>query len=138
MLPDQGLWLALIIIVITLLAALPVVIFSGFLVVRLFKNSARNRQILATGEPAHAVIISAADTGVTINDCPQARLTLEVRPAGRPPYVAETTFLVGRLQTGMIAPGMSVQVRFDPADPSRVAVESLGGAPRMWQQRPYS
>jgi hypothetical protein len=135
--PDSGLWLALIIVFVTLLIAAPVVIFSGYLVVRLFKNSARNRQILATGESAQAVIISAADTGVTINDCPQARLTLEVRPAGRPPYMAETTFLVGRLQTGMIMPGMSVQVRFDPADPSRVAVESLGGAPQMWQ-RPYS
>ena len=132
--PDSGLWLALIIVVITLLIAVPVLILSGYLVVRLFKNSARNRQILATGEPAQAVIISAADTGVTVNDCPQARLTLEVRPAGRPPYVAETTFLVGRLQTGMIMPGMAVQVRFDPADPSRVAVESLGGSPQMWQR----
>lgn len=134
---DSGLWLALIIILVTLLIAAPVVIFSGFLVVRLFKNSARNRQLLATGEPAQAVIINAADTGVTVNGSPQARLTLEVRPVGRQPYVAETTFLVGRLQTGMIMPGMSVQVRFDPTDPSRVAVESLGGAPQMYQ-RPYS
>lgn len=135
--PDSGLWLALIIIFISLLIALPVVLFSGYLVWRLFKNSARNRQILATGEAAQAIIISVADTGVTVNNSPQARLTLEVRPVGRQPFMAETTFLVGRLQTGMIMPGMSVQVRFDPADPSRVAVESLGGAPQMWQ-RPYS
>lgn len=131
---DSALWITLIVVALSLLVAAPVLILSGFLVVRLLRNSSRNRALLATGEPAQAVIISAADTGVTVNDCPQARLTLEVRPAGRPPYVAETTFLVGRLQTGMIMPGMAAQVRFDPADPSRVAVESLGGAPQMWQR----
>jgi hypothetical protein len=132
---DSGLWLTLVIVVITMLVAAPVVIFSGFLVMRLLRNSARNRQILAAGEAAPAVILAVADTGVTINNNPQARLTLEVRPSGRQPFTAEATFLVGRLQTGMIMPGMTVQVRFDPADTSRVAVESLGGAPQMWQRQ---
>lgn len=131
---ESGIWITLIIVALSLLIAVPIMLFAGFFVVRLLRNSARNSAILSTGEPAQAVIISAADTGVTVNDCPQARLTLEVRPAGRQPYLAETTFLVGRLQIGMIMPGMTVQVRFDPADPSRVAVESLGGVPQMWQR----
>jgi hypothetical protein len=132
--PDSGLWITLIVIAVTLLVAAPVLIISGFFLVRLFKNSARNSQILAAGEPAQAVIVSVADTGVTVNDCPQARLTLEVRPAGRQPFLAETTLLVGRFQTGLVTPGAAVQVRFDPADPSRVAVEALGGAPQVWQR----
>jgi Flp pilus assembly protein TadB len=132
--PDSGLWITLIVVLASLLVAAPVLIISGFFLVRLFKNSARNRAILATGEAAQAVIVSVVDTGVTVNDCPQARLTLEVRPATRPPFVAETTMLVGRFQTGMVMPGASVQVRFDPADPSRVAVESLGAPPQVWQR----
>jgi Flp pilus assembly protein TadB len=132
--PDSGLWITLIIVLVSLLVAAPVLIISGFFLVRLFKNSARNRAILAMGEPAQAVIVSVVDTGVTVNDCPQARLTLEVRPASRPPFVAETTMLVGRFQTGMVMPGAAVQVRFDPADPSRVAVESLGAPPQAWQR----
>jgi len=134
--PDSGLWITVVVILMSLLVAAPVLIITGFFVTRLLRNSSRNRAILATGEPAQAVIVSVMDTGVTVNDCPQARLTLEVRPATRPPFVAETTLLVGRFQTGMVMPGTVVQVRFDPADPSRVAVESLGGAPQVWQ-RPY-
>src|SRR5689334_15198092 len=134
--PDSGLWITLIVVFMSLLVAVPILAVSGFFLVRLLKNSSRNRAILATGEAAQAVIVSVVDTGVTVNDCPQARLTLEVRPAARPPFMAETTLLVGRFQTGMVMPGTVVQVRFDPADPSRVAVESLGGAPQVWQ-RPY-
>lgn len=130
--PDAGLWITLVVVLVSVLVAAPVVIVSAFFLMRLFRNSARNRAILSTGEPAHAYIVSVVDTGVTVNDCPQARLTLEVRPASRPPFMAETTLLVGRFQTGMVMPGMSVQVRFDPADPSRVAVESLGGTPQVW------
>src|SRR5919107_943547 len=94
--PDSGLWITLVIVFMSLLVAAPVLIISGFFLVRLFNNSARNRAVLATGEPARAVIVSVVDTGVTVNDCPQARLTLEVRPAGRPAFLAETTMLVGR------------------------------------------
>ncbi|HEV2764950.1 MAG TPA: DUF3592 domain-containing protein [Pyrinomonadaceae bacterium] len=114
-------------VILSLLVTLPFLALAFVFVGRLVRNSARNRALLATGEPAPALILSAADTGVTVNDSPQVRLRLQVQPAGRPPYEAETTLLVGRLQTGMLAPGMPVQVKFDPADPSRVAVESLGG-----------
>jgi Flp pilus assembly protein TadB len=132
--PDSGLWITLVVVFMSLLVAVPVLLISGFFLVRLFKNSARNRAILSTGEAAQAVIVSVVDTGVTVNDCPQARLTLQVHPATRPPFMAETTLLVGRFQTGMVIPGMNVQVRFDPADPSRVAVESFSAPPQMWQR----
>lgn len=132
--PDTGLWITVVVIVMSLLVAAPVLIISGFFLMRLFNNSARNRAILSTGEPAQAVIVSVSDTGVTVNNSPQARLTLEVHPAGRQPFLAETTMLVGRFQTGLVVPGAAVQVRFDPADPSRVAVESFGTPPQMWQR----
>jgi hypothetical protein len=128
---ESGLW-ATLAVVLPLLTAAPFVALAAYFVVRLVRNGARSRALLATGEPAEAVILAAADTGVTVNDCPQARLTLEVRPEGRPPYRAEATMLVGRLQTGMLVPGTHARVKFDPADPSRVAVESLGA-----QAAPY-
>lgn len=124
---DSGLWASLAVLV-PLVVAAPFVLLAVFFVARLVRNSARNRALLATGAPAPAVILSAADTGVTVNDSPQVRLKLEVRPAGRPPFQAETTLLVGRLQTGMLVPGMPVQVKYDPAEPSRVAVAAFGAA----------
>ena len=124
---NSGLW-ATLAVVLPLLAAAPFVGAAVYVLVRLAKASARDRALLATGEAAPAVILSAEDTGVTVNDSPRVRLTLEVRPAHAAPYRATATLLVGRLQVGMVAPGMPVRVKFDPADPSRVAVESLGGA----------
>jgi hypothetical protein len=99
---------------------------SGFFIYRIFKNMSGNSAVLKTGVSAPAVIISVADTGTTMNDSPQVRLTLQVTPAERPPFQAIATTFVGRLQVGMIVPGASVTVKYDPNDISKVAIESLG------------
>ncbi|MCE9645997.1 MAG: DUF3592 domain-containing protein [Chloroflexi bacterium] len=99
---------------------------AGFFLFRMFKNMNQNSGLVKTGVPASAVIIGIQDTGVTMNDSPQVRLTLQVTPADRPPFQAMATTFVGRLQIGMITPGASVTVRYDPNDISKVAIESLG------------
>lgn len=103
---------------------------AGFFIYRIFKNMSGNSSVIKSGVSAPAVIIGASDTGVTMNDSPQVRLTLQVTPADRPPFQAIATTFVGRLQIGMIVPGASVTVRYDPNDISKVAIESLG-APAM-------
>lgn len=103
---------------------------AGFFIYRVFKNTSGNRAILQTGLSAPAVIISVEDTGVTMNYSPQVRLTLQVTPADRPPFQAVATTFIGRVQIGMIIPGASVTVRYDPNDISKVAIESMG-APTM-------
>lgn len=99
---------------------------AGFFLFRMFKNMNQNSNLVKTGVSAPAVIIGLEDTGVTMNDSPQVRLTLQVTPVDRPPFQAVATTFVGRLQVGMITPGASVNVRYDPNDISKVAVESLG------------
>lgn len=95
-----------------------------------FKSMAGNKAVLQAGISAPATILSVEDTGVTMNNSPQARLMLQVTPAGRPPFQAVATTFVGRMQIGMIVPGASVTVRYDPNDISKVALESIG-APGM-------
>lgn len=134
---DSGLW-AVLAVVLPLLFAAPFVAVAVYFVVRLLKASAGERALLAAGEPAQAVILAAHDTGVTVNDSPRVRLTLEIRPAQGAPYRATTTTLVGRLQVGMLVPGTPVRVKYDPADPSRVAVESFGAeAATSYGAAPY-
>jgi hypothetical protein len=99
---------------------------AGFFLYRMFKNMNQNSTLVKTGVSAPAVIINAEDTGTTMNDSPQVRLTLQITPANRPPFQAVTTTFVGRLQVGMIVPGSSVTVRYDANDISKVAIESLG------------
>ena len=99
---------------------------TGFFLFRMFKNMNQNSAVLKTGISAPAVILNAADTGTTMNDSPQVRLTLQVNPAFGPSFQAVTTTFVGRLQIGMITPGSPCTVRYDPSDMTKIAIESLG------------
>jgi len=99
---------------------------AGFFLFRMFKNMNQNSTLIKTGVSAPAVILKAEDTGTTMNESPQVRLTLQVNPEYGPSFQAVTTTFVGRLQIGMITPGAPVTVRYDPNDTTKVAIESLG------------
>lgn len=109
---------------------------TGFFLYRLFKGMSQNSGLIKTGVSAPAVILDVQDTGVEMNNSLQARLTVQVTPPGRPPFQAVTTTFVNRFQVGMLVPGASVQVKYDPNDITRVAVESLtaGGMSAMNMQ----
>jgi hypothetical protein len=99
---------------------------SGFLIFRLIRGQAQTRTLLQTGVPAPAVIVSVQDTGVLINDQPQARVTLQVTPTDRPPFQATITQVFSLFEVGSVVPGATVQVRFDTNDVSKIAIESFG------------
>lgn len=109
------------------LVALIVLGVTGFFLVRLFKGMSQNSALVKAGVSAPAVILDVQDTGVEMNNSLQARLTLQVTPTDRPPFQAVTTTFVNRFQVGMLVPGASVQVKYDPNDITKVAVESLTG-----------
>ncbi len=112
----------------TCLITLAVLGVTGFVFSRIFKGMSQNNSLVKTGVSAPAVILEVQDTGVSMNNSMQARLTLQVTPSNRPPFQATATTFVNRFQVGMLVPGASVQVKYDPNDISKVAVESLGGA----------
>ncbi|MBP8002871.1 MAG: hypothetical protein KA314_22090 [Chloroflexi bacterium] len=82
----------------------------------------QSNKLLTTGVPAQARVLQLADTGVRLNDNPQVKLVLEVHPMGQPPYQVETTAFVSMLKLAQIQPGQTVNVRYDPADQSKVAL----------------
>ena len=94
-----------------------------------FKGMASNRNVMQTGVSAPAVILSVQDTGVTMNDNPQARIRLRVMPMGGDAFEAEVTQIVGRFQVAMLVPNASVMVKYDPNDKTKVAIESYGTPP---------
>jgi hypothetical protein len=99
---------------------------TGFFLYRFFKGMSQNSGLVKTGIPAPAVILDVQDTGVSMNNSMQARLTLQVTPLNRPPFQAVATTFVNRFQVGLLVPGAAVQVKYDPNDITKVAVESLG------------
>jgi hypothetical protein len=104
---------------------------TGFFLYRMFKGMSQNSAVLKNGVSAPAVILDVQDTGVTMNDNPQARLTLQINPAGRAPFQAITTTFVNRFHVGMLTPGSTIQVKYDPNDITKVAIESLMGGGAM-------
>jgi hypothetical protein len=104
---------------------------SGFLVFNLFRNRAQTQNLLQTGTPAPAVIISIEDTGWKINDQPQAKVTLQVTPSDRPPFQAVIKQVFDVFDLGSLAPGAQAQVRFDPNDTRKLVIESLGSGAMM-------
>ena len=79
--------------------------------------------ILAIGKPASASIIDISDTGITINQDPVVAFVLEVHPEHAATFRANTKALVSRLDVPQIQPGRTVPVKFDPKQPSRVAID---------------
>ena len=79
--------------------------------------------ILAIGKPASATIIDISDTGITINQDPVVAFVLEVHPEHGASFRANTKALVSRLDVPQIQPGRTVPVKFDPKQPSRVAID---------------
>jgi hypothetical protein len=85
------------------------------------------RKLLEKGESAEATILQVTDTGVTVNEIyPMVKVLLEVRPQGRPPYQAETTMIINRMDIPQVQPGMVVPVKIDPRRPQQVAVVMPG------------
>lgn len=97
-------------------------VFTGF-----SKSMQDSAQLMQTGIPAHARVLSVRDLGGSIQimgQMPQHRLQidLEITPQGAAPYRASPTQLVSMLHIARIQPGAAVEVRYDPQNPMRVAV----------------
>ena len=81
-----------------------------------------DQKLLETGVAAQAVILKIWDTGVTLNDNPQVGMLLEVQPQGQDPFRVEMKSIISRIAIGQIQPGRVVPVRYDPQNPSKVAL----------------
>jgi hypothetical protein len=82
----------------------------------------KKKKILESGVQARALITNVEDTGVTINNEPRVKLTLQVQPEGEVPFEAAKKTLVSRLSIPSV--GDTLWVRYDPADRSHVEIDN--------------
>lgn len=82
----------------------------------------QNKWLLINGEAAQAKILKIWETGAYVNEQPQVGMLLEVYAANRPVYQAEAKRIVSILNIPRIQVGSTVDVKFDPQNPSRIAV----------------
>jgi hypothetical protein len=100
--------------------------FTLFLIVvirKWVKNAfGPDEKLLQEGVAAQATILKIWDTGVTLNDNPQVGMLLEVKPPGSEPFRVEMKSIISRIALAQIQPGRVVPVRYDPQNPSKVAL----------------
>jgi hypothetical protein len=80
-------------------------------------------ELMKTGIPADAVILSADPTGNVYNNQPQVRLALEVHPKDGAVYKAETRMIINPVYIPQFQPGTRVHIRYDQKDKTKVAIE---------------
>lgn len=121
--PDQGAKITL--LVIGLLAV--AFAFSGWIF--WWPEHVRD-ELMKTGLPADAVILSADPTGNVYNNQPQVQLTLEVHPKDGAVYKAETRMIINPIYVPQFQPGKLVHIRYDQKDKFKVAIEETENGQR--------
>ena len=81
------------------------------------------QEIREIGVPAEGKVLKIWETGVRVNDNPVVGFLLEVHADGLAPYEAETKALISILSIPQIQPGAILPVKYDPKDPSRIALD---------------
>ena len=89
------------------------------------RKGAKRRVLLENGEAAQATILKIWDTGapVSASQSREVGFQLEVLPVNRLPYQAEADALLSHLDIPRIQPGAVVNVKIDPQDTTKVALD---------------
>jgi hypothetical protein len=111
-----------IIIVISLIITVVVLFFAFRIFAGVMRGAKQTRELLATGVPAQARILQIGETGTYVNNNPAVDILMEVHPQGRPPYPVQTRMVVSLIRLPSIQPGSIVPVKYDPNDPTKVAL----------------
>jgi hypothetical protein len=82
----------------------------------------KKKKILSEGIQARAVLINVQDTGMTVDDNPRVKLTLQVQPEGDVPFEVTKKQTVSRVAIPRI--GDEYLVRYDPADTGTVEFDT--------------
>ena len=97
-----------------------VLIVIGIIVGR---RAAATDALLATGTPGTATITGLTQTGMYVNENPQIRMQLLVSLPGQTPYATQHTEIVPLMLLGRLNSGAPLNVRVDPMNLNRVAVD---------------
>lgn len=127
-LPPGAKWLALGVVLVLVLGL--IALFAGPTLMLAWQE----HQLLEQGSDATAEIIQVKDTRDRVNENPVVQLTVEVHAEGREPYRAAIVTPLSAVDLQHYRVGAQVYVRYDPADPRKVAL--VGPAPAKPQPQP--
>jgi len=86
------------------------------------KQALEARRLLQVGRRGLATVVAVRQTGVNVDDNPQAELRLQVSVDGVDPYEVTHRQVISRVAIDSFWPGAKVPIRVDPHDPRNVLV----------------
>jgi hypothetical protein len=86
------------------------------------KQALEARRLLQVGRRGLATVVAVRQTGVEVDDNPQAELQLQVAVDGVDPYEVTHRQVISRVAIDSFWPGAKVPIRVDPHDPRNVLV----------------
>jgi hypothetical protein len=91
----------------------------------IFAPMLAEHRILESGVPGKAKILDIQPTGTIVNEQPKVRIFLEVLPAQGERYETKVEMVISPVYLPQFQPGAELNIKIDPNDKSRVAVESF-------------
>ena len=102
------------------------ILFISAVAIMASKRAKLLAKVLKDGESAKAKIMQAQHTGGIVNGINYGiSFVLEIQPKNKKSYQATARALVPAASLPKYQPGAVVQVKFDPANPSKVVILSL-------------
>jgi hypothetical protein len=99
-------------------------LLAGCAMIDRMSGVAEAKRLQASGVAASARIVEIWDTGITVNQDPVIGMKVEVSRADGTTYSATIPkSLISRLDIPRFQPGSVVDVRIDPQDPAKVALD---------------
>jgi hypothetical protein len=86
------------------------------------KQALEARRLMQVGRRGLATVVAVRQTGVHVDDNPQAELDLQVAVAGLDMYEVTHRQVISRVAIDSFWPGAKVPIRVDPQDPRNVLV----------------
>lgn len=120
-----------VVIVIIAVVGIPVLVLLFVALKDIFgmaKEGVMQSQVLETGESARATILKVWETGAavgSVNPDPQLGMLLKVQPTNAPTFQTQADVYVKVWDVPQFSVGAIVNVKYDPKDTRRVAVEGL-------------
>jgi hypothetical protein len=108
-------------VAVILLICVPYVIYGVYSAAR--GNSSEKQQLLQSGTPATAQVLSIKQTGTFINNNPQVEMSLRIQPPDGPPYERTTRYVVPIIHASALQANSVIKVRIDPANAERIAID---------------
>ncbi|MBE8714149.1 hypothetical protein [Sphingobacterium hungaricum] len=108
---------------------IPFILLIELIIIRIFTLkdifSPKNNLLLLYGKTANAVIIHRNETGMTVNDRPEIKITVQYETYEGKSHTASFSRLISILDVHKVDVGVTIPILYDPKNPTTIYIPKL-------------